>query len=170
MNAATFARTFLPPMALGAGILLCASGQASASQGTVNFWGNITTQNACVIRVLEGGTLGANADNTTLSSKIPGGKSASVEVVSLTSYTVSVDGPGFFMKAPGGGSANTTFTTTWSATSISNGLTFGERDGSEGAVLPKRRSHTKLEVNLVAQRPDAFPAGQYMAVTTVRCE
>jgi hypothetical protein len=143
---------------------------AAAAQANVYFNGNITTTNPCVILVDQGGTLAANADATQLSSKLPGGQSGIARVMALSNYWVTVDEVNFFTSSPPNGSDNTTFSALFSGRSIFRGRTFAERPGSNAIRLRNGFSITQLTVNLVVDKPDGFPAGDYDTFTIVRCE
>jgi type 1 fimbria pilin len=143
---------------------------ASTAQGSVNFWGNLTDNNACVITLVQSGALGVSTDGMQLSSKIAGGQPGIADIASMRNYHISVDGPSFFMEAPGGGNDAVTFTTTYSGASINRGRDFAEQPGSTQVRLRGASSTTRVNVHLVANKPTAFPGGTYRAITTVRCE
>lgn len=157
--------------ALAAAVIAAAfAGPAPAAQDNVRFWGNITDDNACVITLIQSGQLGVSPDMRQLSSKLAGGRPGIADITSRRNYTISVDGPSFFMSGPGGANNGVTFTTTYAGTSINRGRTFAEQPGSQGVQLRGATSTTRVNVHLVANRPDNFPGGDYMALTTVRCE
>lgn len=141
-----------------------------AAQDNVQFWGNITNNNACVVVLARQGRLGVSPDLGQLSSKLSGGSSGVADIYSLLRYQISVDGPSFFMTAPGGGSNGVAFTTTYSGSSVLGGVNFAERPGSQQVRLNAGFSITRLNIHLVANRPDSFPGGNYSAIATVRCE
>lgn len=162
--------SLVPSFLLGGALLGYGSYEAYAASGSVHFWTNLTTNNACVIYLGQTGELGQTADATMLSSKIAGGRPATAQITSLSRYWISVDGPTFFRNQPSGGSDNATFTITYSAQSVFRGLNFGEIPGSTQRRLNNGYSVTNVTIHLVAEKPDGFPAGNYMALTTVRCE
>ncbi len=150
--------------------VLAWSDPALAAQDSVNFLGNITDNNACVITLVQSGQLGVSADTKQLSSKLAGGRPGIAEIASLRNYWISVDGPSFFLTAPGNGNSGVSFATTYSGTNIIRGRSFAEQPGSNAVRLRGGLSVTRVTINLVANRPDNFPGGEYMALTTVRCE
>ncbi len=141
-----------------------------AAQDNVQFWGNITTNNPCVVILGRQGQLGVSPDLRQLSSKLPGGLSGMVDVFALRSYDISVDSPTFFMTAPPGGNNGVSFVTTYSGAAVFGSTNFPEQPGSQKVRLKNGFSLTRLNIHLVANRPDSFPGGSYTAVTTVRCE
>ncbi len=143
---------------------------SNAAQDNVQFWGNITTNNPCVVILGRQGQLGVSPDLRQLSSKISGGVSGVADIYSLIGYQISVDGPSFFMTAPAGGNNGVAFTTTFSGSNIFRGITFPEQPGSQQVRLNAGFSITRVNIHLVADRPDSFPSGSYTAITTVRCE
>jgi type 1 fimbria pilin len=143
---------------------------SNADQGNVQFWGNITNNNPCVVVLGRQGQLGVSPDFRQLSSKTPGGFSGVADIYSLFRYQISVDGPTFFMTAPVGGNNGVAFTTTYSGSSVLGGVSFPEQPGNQQVRLNAGFTITRVNIHLVANRPDAFPSGNYTAVTTVRCE
>ncbi len=142
---------------------------ALAAQNGVFFGANLTYNNACVIIVQQDGTMVQNGNATVLSSKFPGGIAGIADVYSLSRYYVTVDAPGFFTTPPNA-SFGTVFSTLFSGQSIFRGRTFAEQPGTSAVQLNNGYSITRLTVNLDASRPSGFPAGDYTAYTTVRCE
>jgi hypothetical protein len=157
-------------LALAAALAIVRPDAAAAAQANVYFNGNLTTNNPCVILVDQAGTLAANSSATQLSSKLPGGQSGIARVVSLSNYWISVDEVNFFTSSPPNGSDNTTFTALFSGQNIFRGRTFAERPGNSPVRLRNGYSITQLTVNLVVDKPDGFPAGDYDTFTIVRCE
>lgn len=145
-------------------------GTSFAAQGDIHFGGDLTTNNACVVIVRQGGTLIPNVDATQMSSKLPGGNSGIADIYSLWRYNISVSAPSFFDSRPLGGDDGVTFTALYSAQSIYRGRTFAEQSGDIQERLRVGFSVTRVNVNLIADRPDSFPAGNYSAHTVVRCE
>jgi type 1 fimbria pilin len=143
---------------------------ANAAQGNVQFWGNITVNNSCVITLVRNGQMAPSTDLRQLSSKLAGGMSGVADITSLRSYDVSVDAPSFFITAPGTGNNGVAFATTFSGTSIYRGVAFAEQPGGQKVRLNNGYSVTRVNVHLAANRPTSFPAGNYAAITTVRCE
>ena len=163
-------RKTLPSCALAALALCLSAGAASTASGDINFWGNITENNACVVMLVQSGAMGVSTDGRQLSSKIAGGQPGIADIASMRNYYISVDGPSFFMDAPNGGNDAVTFTTTYSGASIHRGRDFPEQPGSTQVRLRGSTSITRVTINLVANKPTAFPGGTYRAITTVRCE
>lgn len=143
---------------------------ALAASGSVYFGGDITVSAACVVIVRDPGTLAPSADGHQLSSKLPGGSQGTADIYSIRRYDVSVSAPGFFSTAPQGGNDNVTFTATFSGQSIFRGLTFPERPGDNAIELDSGFTATRLFVDVVADRTNVFPAGNYSTQATVRCE
>ena len=141
-----------------------------AAQGDIPFVADVTNNNACVIIVQREGTLVQNPAGTQLNSKLAGGQSGVADVYSIWRYEVSVSGPFVFSSRPAGGDDGVTFTTLFSGQSIFRGRTFAEQPGNNAVRLRSGFSITRINVNLIADRPDPFPAGTYQADATVRCE
>ena len=141
-----------------------------AAQGNILFGVNITTNNACVVLVRRGGTMTQNVGGDVLSSKNAGGVTGIADVYSIFNYQVTVDPPPFFLTAPAGGNNGVSFETTFSGTSITNGVNFGEQAGNIPVTLNSGFSGTRVTVDVTATRPDGFPAGSYQTVSIVRCE
>jgi type 1 fimbria pilin len=143
---------------------------ANASSGNIHFSGNVTSDNACVITLIQNGAMVVDPTSTQMSSKVAGGVAGIAEISSLRNYWISVSSPTFFQSSPSGGSDGVTFTTTFSGQNIYRGRTFSERPGSNAVRLRNGFSITRVNVHVVANRLDAFPSGDYTAVTIVRCE
>lgn len=150
--------------------VVLAPATAIPSSGTLHFGGNITYSNSCAIVVGAPGTITPNSDSTQLSSKNAGGKQGVADIYSIRRYDISVSSPDFFTNAPPDGNTNTTFTTTFSGESLYRGRSFSERPGDSPVRLRNGYSITRVYVDLEADRADSFPAGDYTAVTIVRCE
>lgn len=147
-----------------------APGNSYAASGNIYFGGDITYNNACVIVVGNSGTIVPSVNGDQLSSKLSGGQQGTAEIYSLWRYDISVSAPGFFSNSPQGGSDNVSFSTTFSGESVYRGRNFNERSGDNSVRLRRGYSITRVYVDLVADRPDVFPAGNYTAQATVRCE
>ena len=144
--------------------------RVEAAQGNVQFGINITTNNSCVVIVRRAGTLAQNAGGNVLSSKNAGGVTGIADVFSLLDYQVTAEAPPFFLNSPSGANTGTTFETTFSGTSITNGINFGEQPGTTPVTLNTGFSGTRVVVDLTATRSDGFPAGNYQTVSIIRCE
>lgn len=128
---------------------------------------------ACTIVVNAPGRMVPNPAIDTLSSAAPGGSSASATVTTynllcsifglLNCYEISVVPPAAFQSAPAGGDAGVAFTGSYSVSGGS--LLLG--------LIPTRlfNGTYSVGIDLVATRAaGVFPAGEYRAVTTLRCE
>lgn len=102
-----------------------------------------------------------------LSSKSGGGRPGTAQVMtSNSSYRLSVDAPLGFHTAPKGGNDGVVMTATFNGHGASN---FSETPGNIQHKL--KRGTTSIEAHLVAHRNgEPFPAGNYAAVITLRCE
>jgi hypothetical protein len=121
----------------------------------------------CQIILNQPGLLRSSVDNMKLSSKANGGSSARAQILaSNSSYNISIDEASGFTMAPVGGNDQTTFRSSVIGYGAS---TFAETPGT----IPTRmkRGQTDLEIDLVAERiSEPFPAGEYSAELTLRCE
>jgi len=127
----------------------------------------------CTIVIGPSGTMVPNPAITALSSKLAGGSAARATVTMnslvcivlglIDCYSVSAPPPASFAASPGGGGTGVAFTSTYR---IDGG---GEIAGS---TATKRRNGTyDVTVDLVATRAaGVFPAGDYRAEVTLRCE
>ena len=102
-----------------------------------------------------------------LSSKSAGGRPGSAQVMtSNASFRVSIDTPLGFHSAPRDGNNGVVMAASYSGHGASN---FSETPGSIQHKLKK--GLTNIEAHLVAHRNgEPFPAGNYAAVLTLRCE
>lgn len=151
-------------------ITLSANNNVLAGQGNMHFSGDVTNSASCIIFVTQGGSLAPNTDATQLSSKLPSGIAGKAEIWSFNKYDISVSSPTFFDTYPTGGDIGVNFTTTFSGRSLRRGKNFNERPGDNPVRTRKRFGRTEITVNLVADKPNGFPAGDYSAHTIVRCE
>ena len=142
-----------------------------ASSAQVFFGANLAEDNRCTIIVTQGGTLVADLDGDQLSSLLTSGSPGIAEVTAGRQYDISVDAPAFFLSGPQGANDSVTYTAYFSGAALNKrGLDFPMREGSNAVTTTRQRSRTQITVNLVADRPDYFPAGDYSAEATVRCE
>jgi hypothetical protein len=168
-------RTWAKTLAILFAAMAASKSQASAAQGNVNFWGNIPAGRPCLISTLVPGQLGTSPNGRQLSSKIGGGIPGYAVLFAWNPYEITVEGPSFFMAMPPNGSNGVTFTTTYSA-EIMAGYTLSrvalieERPAGQSLQLSHVPSMTIVKIDVVADRPDAFPGGNYRAMVTVRCE
>lgn len=127
----------------------------------------------CTILVSNPGTLAISPALNVLSSASAGGTSARVSVEPdslvcsllnlLDCYSLSASPPGAFLSAPAGGGDTVTYA---SAYSIDGG---GLIDGLTTTRLVN--GNYTVDIDLTATRgAGAFPAGNYQAQVTVRCE
>ena len=160
--------------ALGAALLLGMSAEqaADAASGNVWFGVNISAPALCLIIVRNDGTLGLDATRQVLSSKEAGGNSATADVYSLWSYNVTVDAVPFFVAMPPDGDTGVTISSSYSGTALNfRGLTFPEQPGNVPVTLNTGFSGTRLNIDMDATRVGStYPAGNYTALSIVRCE
>ncbi|MFK5979012.1 MAG: hypothetical protein QM488_09025 [Rhizobiaceae bacterium] len=155
---------------LGTALSCVAVPFANAGQGNVNFGGNVDASSACIIVIRGGGTMTQSATGDQISSKNTGGNHGVADVYSWWNYDISLDAPSFFTSRPTGGDDNVTFTASFSGTSIFRGRSFADQPGSTSVQLRRGPSVTRVQAHLTADRPDAFPSGNYSAYTILRCE
>ncbi len=151
-----------------------------AASGGVNFTGDVTSPAICIINVANpAGVLAPNSAGTQLSSKLPGGSSGEATITALSgifgSYDISVTAPTFFSSFPAGFSDPVSFTALYSGAQGpggwgANGLSFPEQDGSVTMPLNFGFSRTVVTVDLIADNPNVFEQGNYVAHAIVRCE
>ncbi len=160
--------------ALGAIIALglTAEQAADAASGDVWFGVNISSPALCLIIVRNDGTFGLDATRQILSSKETGGVSGTADVYSLRNYDVTVDAVPFFLAMPSGGGTGVTITSSFSGTALNfRGLTFPEQPGNVAVTLNNGFSGTRLNIDMEANRLGSqYPAGNYTALSIVRCE
>ncbi|MFP1633220.1 hypothetical protein ACLB6G_15930 [Zhengella sp. ZM62] len=143
---------------------------AETASGDVHFGVNITRINFCSIVLQEAGAIAPDSSNQVLSSREAGGAPGKARVTALTNYQVTVDDVPFFLSEPGGMSVGSSFVASFSGQSVYRGIDFPERDGANAVTLPRRYSVTDLTIDLEVSRASAFAAGDYTALTIVRCE
>lgn len=157
-------------MMLGTVLSFAVISDAKAGQGNMNFAGNVDASSACIIVVRGGGTMTQSASGDQLSSKNSGGNYGVADVYSWWNYDISLDAPSFFTNRPAGGDDNVTFSASFSGTSIFRGRNFADQPGSTSVELARGPSVTRVHAHIMADRPDAFPSGNYSAYTILRCE
>lgn len=125
------------------------------------------SKHSCTIIVGNPGLLRQNADTSRLSSTFAGGRAAQAQLIATNSrYRASVDTPTGFSVFPNGGSFNTHFKASFSSSGASN--FFSTAHSIEQKV---KKGVSNVEVHLTASRFDgSFPAGNYAANVTLRCE
>lgn len=137
----------------------------------VRFSGTVSAPNACAIIVDRNGTLVQNSSGTVQSSRLTGGQSGLARVLSFWNYTISVDTPTFWDASPIVGDQDTTFQPYFSATPIIGGISFAQRQGSNGYTLPFGLTLTRVAIDLDAtHQTSSFPTGSYRAEVVLRCE
>lgn len=151
---------------------VAAQQDADAAQGNINFGINIYQPNYCAIVVQNDGTLAADVSGHVLSSKEAGGVSGIATIYSLWSYDISVDAVPFFLAMPTGGDTGVTISSTFSGSAVNaRGRTFAERPGNQPVRLRRGYSITQVTVDMAATRVGTpYPAGDYTALSIVRCE
>ncbi|MEM9280127.1 MAG: hypothetical protein AAGA76_16315 [Pseudomonadota bacterium] len=143
----------------------------TSSTGNVLFGANITNNNACAILVRREGTLATNVAGDQLSSQNPGGQSGIADIFAIFPYEISISPPPFFTSRPSGGDDGVVYSTFFSGRALNaNGSNFAIQSGTTPVQLSNFFSFTRVNVDLVADRPDPFPAGNYETFATVRCE
>ncbi len=156
--------------ALSANTTLAVAPTVSAN-GNVIFGANVTNNTACAVIVRQSGTFVPSIPGTQLSSLLPGGQSGIADVFAVFPYQIYVTPPPFFTTRPQGGDDGVSYSTYYSGTPLNaRGLNFPMQPGSVPVQPGNFFSYTRLNVHLVADRPDPFPAGAYSTYATVRCE
>ena len=165
-------RRFVAVIAAATLLGLSAERAADAASGNINFGINIFIPNACFIVVRNDGTFGLDATRQVLSSKEAGGVSAVADVYSYSNYWLQVDTVPFFLSMPTGGDTGVTISSTFSGTALSaRGRTFTERPGGNRIRLRRRYSATRVTIDMDATRVGSqYPAGDYTALSILRCE
>lgn len=144
---------------------------ARAATGPVTFTGNVSVVNSCNIAVQNNGRFGQAANLRQLSSKLAGGAPAVAIITATRNYLISAIAAPALTSFPTGGDTGVTMASRYSGQSISNGRTFGERNGTSQVRLRNGLSTTRVTVHLSATRAgSAFPSGYYQGTVTVRCE
>jgi hypothetical protein len=120
----------------------------------------------CQIELLGEGAIRPSIDNMILSSRNAGGRAAEAQVTaSNSSWQINIDPPAGFSNSPSGGD-NATFATWMSASGATN---FSATPGNE--AMRVRRGRTMVRIDFDATNLNAgFPAGDYSAELTLRCE
>ena len=121
----------------------------------------------CAIMVNSHGQLMPSPEQAELSSMAYGGRPGQIEVVaSNSSFSLSIDSPLGFSLAPVGGNDSTVIRTSFSGYGATN---FSEVPGNMPVRL--KSGATSVVAQLVALKNGGmFPAGQYRAELTLRCE
>jgi len=121
----------------------------------------------CMIMLSGAGSLGVSYDSTQMGSKQPGGRSGTALVeATRSSYRLSLDTPASFSSSPPGGNDGTDFKTSFSGNGSTN---FSERPGTRKVKLKKGKS--RISTHFYASKTaETFPAGNYTAELTLRCE
>ncbi|MGI9350248.1 MAG: hypothetical protein ACR2O3_01690 [Rhizobiaceae bacterium] len=142
--------------------------QTYPAQEGVAFGAVVGLRQFCQILLARTGTITPSPDYLELSSKQAGGITGQARITATNSSfsIVSVDAPGTFNAMPTSGDTGVSFTASYLTSGATN---TGETDGTTGTRL--RRGDTLVDVHLVATRVGSvFPAGNYNAEVTIRCE
>jgi hypothetical protein len=121
----------------------------------------------CAIMVNSHGQLSPSPEQGELSSMAYGGRPGQIEVVASSgSFSLSIDTPLGFSLSPAGGNDSTVIRTSFSGYGSTN---FSDVPGSVPVRL--KPGATNIVAQLVATKNGGmFPAGQYRAELTLRCE
>ncbi|MEM9278359.1 MAG: hypothetical protein AAGA76_07275 [Pseudomonadota bacterium] len=140
----------------------------------------IVSAETCIIELVQEGTFGVSANERTLNSQNFGGTGAQILVTSRklgsgggSRFRITLEPPAAFTIAPPGGDDNVTWRTRMSGVSVSNGVNFNNRNGTNARRLPRNgTSVTQVTGHLRARKPagDSFPPGNYRAEAIFRCE
>ena len=113
------------------------------------------------------GTMRQNANTTILASTQAGGQAARAQIIATnSSYRASIDAPTGFSVFPNNGNNNTEFSASFSSTGATQFLS------SPSDVERKiKKGTSNISVHMSAKRfSGSFPAGNYAATVTLRCE
>lgn len=162
----------LGPIGLLVTVILGATSNTSAQDTLPSFADElskvaINAKQMCQLVVIQNGTMVQNIGATRLSSQVNAGMPGRADVTTTNgSYYISVDPPAGFSSAPQGGNLDVAFSSSVSGHGVTN---FAETPGNIRVKLKK--GSTQVDINLVAQKlSGAFPAGNYVAELTLRCE
>lgn len=113
------------------------------------------------------GSMRQNADTTILASTQAGGQSARAQIIATnSSYRASIDAPSGFSVFPNQGNNNTDFSASFSSTGATQFLS--TPDNVERKI---KKGTSDIKVHMSARRLNgSFPAGNYAATVTLRCE
>ena len=126
-----------------------------------------TIAGICSLLIGTNGIIAANVDYTELSSENLTGVPGVVTAITTSGgYSLSALAPGAFTAAPVGGDTDVTFTSNYSGIGTT---IIPETDGA--TPTPLNLGLTIVTVDLTATKSSGiFPAGNYTADVTVRCE
>jgi hypothetical protein len=155
--------------AIAAFCLLAGAGGARAQAidgGPIQF-DPAASRQSCQIFLLGGGAIRASLDNMELSSMVSGGQAAQAQIVATnSSYRISVDEPSGFSMAPAGGNDAAGFKSFYRGSGATD---FSMTPG--GIPVKMKKGTTSVEIDfLAASNGNGFPAGDYQAELTLRCE
>ena len=113
------------------------------------------------------GLMRQNADTTILASTQAGGQSARAQIIATrSSYRASIDAPSGFSFFPNQGNNNTEFSASFSSSGATQFLS--TPDNVERKI---KKGTSDIKVHMSARRLNgSFPAGNYAATVTLRCE
>ena len=122
---------------------------------------------ACAIIIGRTGTMNINPEANEISSIGWGGQPGEAQIVATNgSFNLAMDAPFGFSLAPPSGNDATVFKGSYSGFGATN---FSQTPGN--AKISLKKGTTSITANLVATRTSGtFPAGQYRAELTLRCE
>lgn len=147
------------------GLLVASFGVLAGLTGVSNAQ---NTKHFCLIERISDGSIQPNIQNTEITSRQFGGYSGRLKVTATrSSYRLVVDDPLGFEYSP----ANAGNAAEYKTFFLGNGATnFAERPGNEPVKIKK--GETFIETHFVATKlnNNTFPAGNYNAKLTLRCE
>ena len=122
---------------------------------------------ACAIIIGRTGTMNINPEANEISSIGWGGQPGEAQIVTTNgSFNLAMDAPFGFSLAPPNGNDATIFNGSYSGFGATN---FAQTSGN--AKISLKKGTTSITANLVATKTSGtFPAGQYRAELTLRCE
>ena len=165
-----------------AAVFLLLQPSPSANSEDMQFnTGPISFTERCIIEVQQDGTFGTSPNLRVLNSQNFGGSGAQILVTSIKRATgaspgarfrITLEPPSSFTTAPPGGDDNVNWRTRFTGSSVSNGINFGMRNGTNARRLPRAgTSVTQITGHLRARKTSGiFPAGNYRAEALFRCE
>lgn len=123
--------------------------------------------NACAIIIGRTGSMNVNPEANEISSIGWGGQPGEAQIVATnSSFNLSMDEPLGFSLAPPKGNDATVFKSTYSGFGATN---FSQSPGN--TKIRVKKGTTSITANLTATKTSGtFPAGQYRAELTLRCE
>lgn len=113
------------------------------------------------------GVMSQNADTSILSSEQAGGQPARAQIIATnSSFRASIDAPSGFSVFPNNGNHNTEFSASFSSRGATKFLSV-----SEDVERRIKKGRSRIRIHMTAKRLNgSFPAGNYEATVTLRCE